>query len=186
MDELLIELRQLQKDYHQLRLSQVEDQGKINDLINYNTKLPYDINKYFKMLKLQVEDLQDQADRIEEIVDVKITSKKEMSRLKLRVRGIEDDLILIKAKSLDIEDHLVGVEKSILKNRTECDFQYQELLLTVDGMQKPTNKNLQSKIYNTTYTIKKLTAKKNDNTITEKETKRLEHKLKLLEELSAK
>ena len=187
MDELLIELNKLRKN-------QEESDKKILELITYNTKLPNDINKYFKWLKNQLEDLQDQVDRIEEIVDVKITSKQEMTRLKLRVRNLEDDLTLTKSKSLDIEDHLVSIEKSIFRNMTQCDLQYHDLLSMVDNVQKrildtvqtPTNKKLQSDINNTKYTIKKLVLKQQENTITEKELKRLQDKQLLLEQLVSK
>ena len=175
----MTELNELQL----LRNNQEESDRKIQELINYNTKLPNDINKYFKWLKNQLEDLQDQVDRIEEIVDVKITSKKEMTRLKLRVRGLEEDLTTTKSKCLDIEDHLVGIEKIIFKNMSQCDTQYDELLSIIDSTQKPTNKKLQSDINNTKYSIKKLTLKQNDHSITEKESKRLEEKKHLLEQL---
>lgn len=178
MEDLINEVKKLQTE-------QAEADIKIQELIIYNTKLPNDINKYFKFLKNQLEDLQDQVDRIEEIVDVKITSKQEMTRLKLRVRGIEDDLSVAKSKSLDIEDHLVGIEKNIFKNMTQCDYQYQELLSLIDNIPKP-NKKLQSDINNTKYSIKKLTEKKNNNTITVKEIKRLEDKIQLLEQLCIK
>ena len=105
-----------------------------------------------------------------------------MTRLKLRVKHLEEELSTTKSKCLDIEDHQVGIEKCLFRNKTENDLQYQELLS--DAMQKPTNKKLQSDINK--YSIKKLTDKKLDNTITEKEAKRLEYKLKLLEELQKK
>ncbi len=174
--------------YNQLRLDQEESNRKIENLINYNTKLPNDINKYFKMLKNQLEDLQDQVDRIEEIVDIKITSKQEMTRLKLRVKTLEEDFIVMKSKCLDIKDNQISLEKSIFRTQTENDLQYQDVLSSIDLILKPkngslTSKKLQSNINNTKYSIKKLTVKKEDHTITEKEEKRLEYKLKLLEEL---
>ncbi len=146
------------------------------NLVNFNTKLPNDINKYFKMLKNQVEDLQDQVDRIEEIVDVKITSKQEMNRVKIRVRNLEEGLSYTKSKCLDIEDHLVSVEKTIYKNMTQCEAQYQELLSEIPN-------KLQSQINNTKYSIQKLLNKKHDHILTEKEEKRLETKKLLLEQL---
>ena len=180
------QFEQFKNKINQLILEKEESDRKIEKLINYNTKLPNDINKYFKMLKNQLEDLQDQVDRIEEIVDVKITSKQEMNRLKLRVKNLEEDLTATKSKCLDIEDHQVGIEKCIFRNKTENDLQYQDLLSTIDLIQKPTNKKLQSDINNTKYSIKKLTFKKQDKTITEKEQKRLEYKINLLEELQKK
>ena len=170
-----------------LCMKQETANAQIQDLINYNTKLPNDINKYFKMLKNQLEDLQDQVDRIEEIVDVKITSKQEMTRLKQRVKTIEDELTSSKSKCLDIEDHMITIEKSMFRNITQHEIQYQELLTNFESIQKPAiSRKLQSDINNTKYSIKKLTEKMNEGTITEKESKRLDYKKNLLEQLMTK
>lgn len=183
MDDILKYIEELRFLNEVLAKNQVESNQKIQDLINYNTKLPHDINKYFKMLKNHLDDLQDQVDRIEELIDVKITNKKEMVKLRSRVKDIEDDLTTIKSKCLDIDNHFIMVEKSMFKNRTQCDNQHQDLHTIIEHIKKPENKKLQSDINNTKYSIKKLTIKQNNGTITEKESKRLEFKQKLLEEL---
>lgn len=147
------------------------------NLINYNTNLPLAINKYFKLMKNDLDDMHDHLDRIDDDIDKKITSKQEVNKLKTRVMKMEESTNAYKSKLLDLEDKLIGLERDImyLKNKEN----------EKNEKKKPEmkDKKLSSAIRNTKYSIKQLTKKMNEGTITEKEKVRLEDKKILLDTL---
>lgn len=144
------------------------------NLINYNTNLPVAINKCFKMMKNNIDDMQDHLDRIDDDIDKKVTSKQEVNKLKTRLSKLEENTNTYKSKLLDLEDKIIGLERDMmyLKNKEN------------EKKPEPKDKKLASSIRNTKYTIKQLTKKLNDGTITEKERIRLEDKQILLNTLT--
>lgn len=144
------------------------------NLINYNTNLPVAINKCFKMMKNNIDDMQDHLDRIDDDIDKKVTSKQEVNKLKTRLSKLEENTNTYKSKLLDLEDKIIGLERDMmyLKNKEN------------EKKPEPKDKKLASSIRNTKYTIKQLTKKLNDGTITEKERIRLEDKKILLDTLT--
>lgn len=150
------------------------------NLINYNTNLPVAINKCFKIMKNDIDDMQDHLDRIDDDIDKKITSKQEVNKIKTRVMKLEENANAYKEKLLYLEDKIIGLERDMmyLKNKEP----------EKNEKKKPDikDKKLKSDIRNTNYSIKQLTRKMVDGTITEKEKIRLEDKKILLDTLIQK
>ena len=154
-----------------------------NNLVQYNTNLPIAINKYLKIIKNDIDDMHDHLDRIDDDIDKKITSKQEVNKLKTRILKVEENTNTCMSKLLDIEDKMIGLERDMmyLKNKEN------EKNEKVEKKRPDTkDKKLKSDIRNTKYSIKQLTRKLTEGTITEKEKIRLEDKKILLEELVSK
>jgi hypothetical protein len=183
---------------------------EFKELCDYNVKLPNDINKHFMIMRNDIEDVRDHLDRIEDVIDKKI-GKQELTRLRNKIKTIDDEIAWIKSKLLDIEDDFIGMKKNV--NNHKCNnCNNEEIKLTikllsekVESINNPPpfvnstkskkakvvlteeevlkNKKLKSDISNTKYSIKKLTFKENEHTISDKEKVRLEEKKVLLNNL---
>lgn len=181
----------------------IEDIEKLkqttSNLIIYNTNLPVAINKYFKIMRNDVDDMRDHLDRIDYDIDKKIISKQEMQKVKIRVSKLEDNFNLSKLKLLDLEDKIINIERDLMHLKTfECNEDLKNTIKILSDRldtynTKPikktktevnlNDKKLKSTIRNTEYSIKKLSLKLKDDSITDKEKIRLEEKNILLESL---
>lgn len=175
------------------------------NLVTYNTNLPIAINNYFKIMRNDVDDMMDHLDRLDLDIDKKVIGKQEMQKLKIRVAKIEDNVTIYRTKLLDLEDKVIGIERDLMHLKTiECNEDLRASIKMLndkvdlysekkksdkkgDKKKKPDvdlqHKKLKSTIRNTKYSIKNLSSKANEGTITEKEKIRLEEKNQLLEEL---
>src|SRR5258708_5415391 len=91
-----------------------ELKNKTQNLIDFNTILPHDINKHLKIMRNDIEDTRDHLDRIDEDIDKKITSKQEVLRLRNKIKNLEESVNINKLKCLDVEDSILGIEKNII------------------------------------------------------------------------
>jgi hypothetical protein len=138
-------------------------------------------------MRNDIEDTRDHLDRIDEDIDKKITSKQEVLRLRNKIKNLEESVNINKLKCLDVEDSILGIEKSIihLKNslnsrlhHSECN---EEIKINIKNMTDSIkllndkinkndeeyikNKKLKSDISNTKFSIKKLLIKEKNNNI---------------------
>jgi hypothetical protein len=166
------------------------------NLVTYNTNLPLAINNYFKIMRNDVDDMRDYLDRLDSDIDRKIIGKQEMHKLKIRVSKVEDNMNIYKIKLLDLEDKVIGIERDLMHLKTiECNEDLRASIKILsekvdiygEKKKKPEvdlqHKKLKSTIRNTRYSIKNLSSKATEGTITEKEKVRLEEKNQLLESL---
>jgi hypothetical protein len=164
LNELIEEFNKLQNEFNQYKLT-------TNELIEYNSKsLPQDITKNLKILRNDIEDLRDYIDRLDDVYNK--TTKQDITKLKNKVKLIEDFYVKHIAKNLELENEVINI-KITLHNMDQ----------NLNTLKPVKNKKLRADINNTKYSIKKLLAKQNEGHITEKELERLKDKQQLLAQL---
>ena len=177
-----LEYNQLKLEFEELKADFVKYKLRTDELTEYNTKLPHDINKYLKMIRNDIEDLRDYIDRIDNTYNKK-SNKHELTKLKNKVKLMEDFYINDRTKKLDLENDIINIKITLHNN----DISLKSLNDMVSKKSISTqDKKLKSDINNTKYSIKKLLIKQSEGTITDKELERLKDKQLLLTQLHNK
>lgn len=166
-NNLKIELDELKSEFLKYKL-------RTEELSDYNIKLSPDINKCLMVIRNDIEDLRDYIDRLENTY--KKSNKHDLSKLKNKVKLMEDYYIHHRTKFLDLENDILNININV---KTLSEQVGKRPVVVKD-------KKLKSDINNTKYSIKKLLTKQNNGTITEKELERLKDKQELLTKLYQK
>ena len=86
---------------------------QIQELINFNMNFPIDINKHFKLMKNEIDDVRDHLERIEYEVDKKTSSKNVVNNMKIRINHLEKLADINQSKYLDLQDTITGIDKKL-------------------------------------------------------------------------